>query len=63
METPDGRREAAVHRRSEAAAGHAHEGTPGLQVPAAEEAQDAEEGGVPLLHTVPQRAHGCTESW
>lgn len=63
METPHRRREKAVHRRGEKTAGDAHEGASRLQVPAAAETQDPEEGGVPLLDTLPQRAYGRFESW
>jgi hypothetical protein len=59
METANRRREAAVHRRGQKTAGDAHEGTSRLQVPAQEEAQNAAEGGVPVLHTLPVGTHGC----
>lgn len=52
MEAALRRREAPFHWRGQASPGHAHEGTPGLQVPAEEEAEDAEEGGVSVLDTL-----------
>ena len=58
METADWRRKAAVHRRGEKTAGDAHEGAPRLQVPAQEEAQNAAQGGVPILYTLPVCTHG-----
>lgn len=48
METVDRGREAAVHRRSQEAEGHAHEGASGLQVQATAEAQGDSPGGLSL---------------
>lgn len=57
MEVIVGEREAAVHRRGEAPARHAHEGAPRLQVQAAQEAEDPAQGRLPLHHALPVRAH------
>jgi len=61
VETPDGSREAAVHRRGEAAARDAHEGAPRLQVQTQTKAQDFnEEGQVRVPDGVqPGRARGA----
>lgn len=45
METPVGEREKTFHRRSQETAGPAHEGAPGLQIPAPAENQDPHEEG------------------
>lgn len=58
METPDGGREAPLHRRSQEATRPAHEGPPRLQVPPPQEAQDPEEGRLPLQHPLPCSLHG-----
>lgn len=52
-------REAAVHRRGQAAAGRAHEGAPRLQIPAAAQDQDAaQEGQVPVRNDEPAPERG-----
>lgn len=63
METPDGGREATLHRPGEKVTGAAHEGTPRLQVQAKKKAENPAEGGLSLQYSVPQRAHGCVSSW
>lgn len=62
VEADDRGGEETVHRRGEAAPGHAHEGTPGLQVPATEEDQDAaEEGQVLACRRAARLLWGCRD--
>lgn len=62
MEAAEREAKGAVHRRGQEAQGAAHEAAPGLQVPSTKEAQDPPQGGLPLQHTLPERAHGRSSS-
>ena len=62
METVDGGRKEAVHRRGEATSRDPHEGTPRLQVPATTEDEDPDEEGQirPARHGPRARTTGRT---